>query len=41
MTKPTLAPEPEECPQKRVLVDAIKAAISEMLKLHTDELRAV
>jgi hypothetical protein len=34
-------PEREECAYKRLLIDDIKAAINELLKIHTDEFEAV
>ena len=38
---PTRPPGPKECAYKLLLVDDIRAAITEILKLHTDELEAV
>jgi hypothetical protein len=38
--KPTSVP-PDECAHKRILMAEIKAVISEILKVHTDEFDAV
>jgi hypothetical protein len=43
MTNPTSAPPPEreECAYKHLLILQIKAVISELLKVHTDEFENV
>ena len=43
MAEPTLNPqaEREECAYKRALAGAIKTAINELVKIHTDEFEAV
>jgi len=43
MPGPALPPQPgrEDCPHKQILIDDIKAVISEILKLHTNEFEAM